>query len=200
MHNSTIGMAMIPEEPSYDSNAGTPTGYNYNHGAMNTGLYDAQVYSLTSLPEPDLDLPTFDSSILSQKSHSDTPFHSDSKDAPTSIEWMPSTTTKEMPTPIEPHENVDAVEIDESDPVYALYADHPATPAAAAVASGERIFGAIPVEKALERLEMVAFVPCGCDVEAEESVIDAATLERFQRLCGSIESSFVRVAGVTGHL
>ena len=194
-HNSTIGMAIIPEEPSYDSNSGEPTGYGYNDANMNTGLYDAQVYAVASLPEPDFK--PFDSTTLSQKSSES--FHVEAKDAPASIERMPLATTKDVPSPVESYEDVDCVEIDESDPAFALYADHPASPADAKVAPEDRIFGAIPMEKALERFELVT-IPSPPQDSDDKAEVSAATLERFQRLCYSIESSSMRVGNVTAHL
>ena len=195
IQNSTVGMAMIPEEPSYESNTGTPTSYHYTNGHMNTGLYDAQVYAVTSMPEPELH--SFESATLSQKSSES--FNIEAKDAPAPIEHLPFTTTKEVPAPIETYEDSGCVEIDESDPAFALYADHPASPAAAEVAPEDRIFGAIPMEKALERLELVT-LPMSTEESNQNGEVSAATLERFQRLCYSIESSALRVENATAHL
>ena len=207
MHNSTVGMAMIPEEPSYESNTGTPTGYNYTHTGMANGLYDAQVYAVTSLPEPDF--PTFDPSTLSQKSYVDSSsFHAEPKDAPPAMPWLPTAVFHASPIALEPYDDVDCADIDESDPVFALYADQPATvsPAADKVAPlEEQLFGAIPMEKAPERIEMVTLTLD--EVSGEEAEImegerevDAATLERFYRLCASIEGDVARIESVMGRI
>ena len=188
-------MAMIPEESSYESNTGTPTGHYYNNGNMNAGLYDAQVYAVTSLPEPDFH--PFESATLSQKSPES--FQIEAKDSPTPIEHIPFATSKDLPAPVEIYEDVDCVEIDESDPAFALYADYPVSPAATEVAPEERIFGAIPMEKALERLELVT-IPMSTEDSNDDGEVSAATLERFQRLCYNIESSAMRVENVTAHL
>lgn len=198
--HSTIGMAMIPEEACYESNSGEPTNYGHNNGNMNTGLYDAQVYAITALPDPDFK--SFESATLSQKS-SET-FHFEPKDAPTPIERMPLAISKDAPTPIETYDDFDCVEIDESDPVFALYADQPVpsvTAKVAEVAPEDRMFGAIPLEKALERLELVAINPAHTDEKPNpKDEVSAATLERFNLLCYSIESSAARVERLTAHL
>lgn len=194
-HSSTIGMAAIPEEPSYNSNSGEHTGYGYNNADMNTGLHDAQVYAVTSVPEPDF--MHFDSVLLSQKSSES--FRVEAKDALPSIELMPLVNAKDVPAPVETCDEVDCAEIDESDPTFALYADHPASSAGPEVAPEDRIFGAIPMEKALERLELVV-LPSWSEQSTDNAEVSAATLERFQRLCYSIESSVRRVASLTEHL
>lgn len=213
-HNSTIGMAMIPEEPSQPSNTGDSTGYGYQNSNVNTGLYDAQVYAVTSVPDPAFT--PFEPVTLSQKSSES--IHIDTKDAPAPIERLiPSFAHQAkdiIPAPIETYEDdegEDMIEIDESDPTFALYADHPASSSSSAateVAPEDCIFGAIPMEKALERLELVIVPPYTSSSSSNEDLSDGnataevsvATLERFQLLCCSIESSVVRVANLTAHL
>ena len=194
-------MAMIPEEPTYESNTGEPTGSSYeNNSGMNYGLYDAQVYAVTAMPEPDFS--SFESASLSQKSSES--FHTESKDMPAPIERMPFAISKDVPAPVEiSYEDSDSVEIDMSDPAFALFADQPtvSAPAAAAaeVAPEDRIFGAIPMEKALERFELVT-TPTQAEDSTENGEVSVAALERFQRLCYSIESPASRIRAVTAHL
>ena len=208
-------MAMIPEESSQPSNAGDSTAYGYQNSNVNTGLFNAQVYAVTSIPEANFT--SFECATLSKKSCESIQF--ETKDAPAPIEHViPSFAhAKDIPAPIETYEDEgddDMFEIiDESDPTLALYADHPASPAATEVAPEDCIFGAIPMEKALEHLELV-IVPHhtsssssnedsgnGDDnAAAAAAEVSTATLERFQLLCCSIESSVVRVANLTAHL
>ena len=197
-NNLHAGMTMIPEEPSFEYTAteSTNTGYTDN---MDFGLYDAQVYAVTAVPQgPAVD--TMDFAMLHGKpSNLAGPLPSiedDAKDAPVTIDFLPVGPGKmEMPEPIEnPSEITD---IDASDPAFALFVDQPTSlPAiSSSVAPEDCIFGEIELEKAFGRVELI--VEGGSSGSGE---VCSATLERFERLCSRLDAASARVCAITAHL
>lgn len=146
----------------------------------NTGIdfnYNPQIFALTEVPQPTLD--SIDTDMLSGKSEkSILPKHStEKKDSVPTIETPPSL-VKEEPKFICRED----VEVDESDPAFALFADAPSTPKPSEPVY--HIFGPIDFEKAVERFDIV--------VEDEplhqDGVVSSVTLARFEMLCTSLDS------------
>ena len=119
----------------------------------------------------------------------------DSKEEPAEIEPLPAMAEKvEVPEAIE-HRPQD-VDIDVSDPSFALFIDRPCTSSKPAILKPEdRIFGEIELEKAFGRLELVI-----AEDPNESQEISSATIERFERLCLRLDASSTRVAAITSHL
>ena len=194
-NNNQVGLTVIPEESSFEYNAteSANTGYTDN---MDFGLYDAQVYAVTAVPEiPAVDNELF-SNLHGKSSNFVGPYTStdDSKHEPINIESMPTIARKqEMPEPIEPPN--DNLDIDVSDPAFALFIDQPASPSTAtpyAVASEDRIFGEIELEKAFGRVELII------EGDSDDSLeINAATVEKFERLCSRLDAASARIAAIT---
>ena len=188
---------MIPEESSFDYPAteSANTGYTDN---MDFGLYDAQVYAVTEVPQgPAVDTMLF-ANLHGKSSNFVGPWPSidDAKDEPLPIESMPSTVGKmQMPEPIEtPSENLD---IDASDPAFALFIDQPilsSTAPSSAVAPEDRIFGEIELEKAFGRVELIVE-----DESNDSAEISSATIERFERLCSRLDAASARILAITPH-
>ena len=192
-----VGLTMIPEESSYDyTSESLNTGYTESMDFG--GLYDAQVYAVTSLPQgPAVDSSDF--TMLHGKPSNfvgSCPDIGDAKDEPTTFEHMPSVPKMETPEPVEtPHQEDN---LDTTDPAFALFVDQPPstlTPTPVTIAPEDRIFGDIECEKAFGRVEIV--IP---EDTAESAEVSSATLERFERLCSRLEVSSARIAAVTGRL
>ncbi len=195
-NNSHVGLNMIPEESSFDYNAteSATTGYTDN---MDFGLYDAQVYAVTAVPQgPAVDTMLF-ANLHGKSSNLVGPCPSvdDVKDEPLPIESMPPTVGKmEMPQPIEtPSEDLD---IDTSDPAFALFIDQPISSTAlpCAVAPEDCIFGEIGLEKAFGRVELVVE-----DESNDSREVSSATIERFERLCSRLDAASARILAITPH-
>ena len=190
-----VGMAMIPEVPI---NLGL-TEHTNNTWSDNAdfSLYEAQVYSVTSLP-PGPVLDQLDTGIISGKSSNVVgPYptydeeHIESsdgaKDQPSLIERIPAPSTpvqcdvKYLP--------VDDVDYDESDPSYALYAEYITSPAQ--ITNRMQIFGDVRLEKVFGRYEVVI---------GEEMVDDAetaaASATKFDYLCSTMDVISARIAAV----
>ena len=196
-NNHHVGLTIIPEEPTFEYNAteSTNTGYTDN---MEFGLYDAQVYAVTEVPQgPAVDTMKF--AMLHGKSSNFVgpyPAIDDAKDAPADIDFMPAAPEKvEMPEPIETPPEI--VEIDVSDPTFALFVDQPASPTVTTctVAPEDQIFGEIELEKAFGRVELTVE-----EEPSESGEVGSATLERFERLCSKLDAASARVGAITAHL
>ena len=185
-----IGMTMIPEHPvdlgTYES---TIDSWSNN---MDFSLYDQQVYAVTSLPEgPAIDqlVPT----VTSDKSTASIlPFATNENaktDAPV-IERMPCV-AEPLQSTIEPENPSDDDDgFDESDPGFALFSDCP-TATASSIEAEEPIFGNIQLEKAFGRVELIV------DESAADSSDLSSSMERFQRLCSSLDALSERISLVT---
>jgi len=187
-NNLRVGLAMIPESP-FEFSASESTNHSWTaSNNMDTGLYDAQVYAVSSLPEPPV-LDSFNSSILSGKT-SYSYCSATSKTGPT-FERIPAAIPKDLPTlPALPCHDV---EFDESDPSLTLFADQP-SPCSMIVEPADRIFGEIELEKAFSRIELILSNDSG------NGEVGAATLARFKRLSARMEDEGRRIEAVTEHL
>lgn len=195
--NTHVNMTMIPEENSFQYNATESVNNRWNDSNMDFGgLYDAQVYAVTEVPQgPAVDSMSF-AMLHGKRSNFVGSYSSnDSKDGPAEIEPMPALAEKvEMPELIERRSQ--GVDVDVSDPTFALFIDQPCTsPKPAAMEPEDCIFGEIELEKAFGRLELViAQDPDECQD------ISSATIERFERLCSRLDAASTRVAAITSHL
>ena len=195
--NTHVNMMMIPEENSFQYNATESANNGWNDSSMDfSGLYEAQVYAVTEVPRgPAVDSMSF--AMLHGKTSNFVGSYSrdDSKDEPAEIELMPALSGKvEMPEPIERRSQ--DVDIDLSDPTFALFIDQPRTSSKpAAVEPEDCIFGEIELEKGFGRLELVI-----AEDPDESQDISSATIERFERLCSRLDAASTRVAAITSHL
>ena len=190
-------MTMIPEENSFQYNATESANNGWTDGNMNfRGLYDAQVYAVTEVPQgPAVDTMSF--AMLHGKTSNFVGSYSsdESKDEPAEIEHMPTSAEKVM-MPEANERRPQEVDIDVSDPAFALFIDRPyASSKSVAVEPEDRIFGEIELEKAFGRLELV--IP---EDSNEAQAVSSATVERFERLCSRLDAASSRVAAITSHL
>lgn len=198
-NNMHVGLTMIPEESSFDYTATGSLNTGYADNMDFGGLYDAQVYAVTSLPiGPAVDSIEF--SMLHGKSSNFVRSYSEADDAktePAVIERMPTMEKREMPAPIETPSEEDDIDID--DPSFALYRDQPSSniPSTsvepATPAPEDRIFGEIELDKAFGRVELVF-----AEEPNELAEVSSATMARFERLCSKLEGCSAMVAAVTG--
>ncbi|CAF9918773.1 hypothetical protein IMSHALPRED_004410 [Imshaugia aleurites] len=195
--NTHVGMTVIPEENRFQYNATESANNGWTDSNMDFGgLYDAQVYAVTELPQgPAVDSMSF-AMLHGKRSNFVGSYSSDeSKDEPAEMPSMPVLADK-----VEAHEVIERrpqdVDIDASDPAFALFIDRPCTSSPPAPMKPEdRIFGDIELEKAFGRLELVvAEDPDDCQE------ISSATIERFERLCSRLDAASTRVAAITSHL
>ena len=225
-----IGMTMIPEEPNLEVEEANSR-YTSGGNNSNFGLYDAQVYSLAEMSDaPSLESPDF-TLLNSKTSHRCTVDHPSPKDEPAPLEQMPvmppAATDLANPIESEPEKgfenDLDIPTFDESDPAYALYSDSPLPPtsstspsaaAAATVAATldpeDRLFGLIPPEKAMERLDLViipiSFPSSSSETsnekggDANNSSVDPIVIAQFEQSCCEMDFLVSRIGNVTSHL
>lgn len=183
-----IGMALVPETNINYSAFNSSN--NVWAGNMDFSLYDAQVFTVTELPQgPAVD--GIDTDFLAGKSSNVVGSYpaAESKDEAPAIERMPAAETVEAGSDVV--SSCDEVELDETDPAFALFADcPPSTPSAAK--PEEELFGGIELEKAFSRLELVVE-----DEAGDDFVISTATMERFERLCSILKASSDRITAMT---
>jgi hypothetical protein len=179
--NPQVGMVMVPNQPM-DVSA-----MSLNNGAWNTGIDmsygNTPVFAVLEVPEG----PALDAQMLSGKSSSlfgiCLPEVSSAKDEVPMIERPPN--TEESNDSAVGVENPD-IQLDESDPAFALFADSPARDSSSD--SPVDFPCAIRSEKSTPAFELV--------VENESK----ATADRFIALCNSMEAAFQRVSVMTSHL
>lgn len=179
--SAQIGMALVPEPTMDFSMLDTANTGNWNSGI---DVSFPQVYAVTEVPQG----PSVDSSILSGKNSDFTEYHpiaEQSKEVP-SIERMPVQEAEpQAVTTSDPD-----VELDESDPAYALFIDSPAPTQAKTSEPFHDLFGAVQLEKVFERFDLIID-------DGSEDVVASARLER---MCASLEGVSQRIASFTSHL
>lgn len=183
-----IGMALIPET-SLDYGALESASNAWTEGPMDFSLYDAQVFTITELPQgPAVD--QVGSGILSGKSTYSTTSYVTCDEAKNELPVVERMPVMENDEPIEESEwRGDDIECDESDPAFALFANCPSRVAPIRPGVEPALFGRIEPDKAFSRLELVL----------EEQVdgtgeISTATMETFERLCSGLEAASKRIA------
>ena len=187
-----VGMTMIPEYPldftAFDTNASSWA------GNVDLGLYDTQVFAVTSLPQgPAID--EFQLPSLSGKSSEDMGYPAtrpELKNEAPSIERMP--TAEPVEACAEPIASTDEEEFDESDPAFILYCDSAAPVEFAGVKTEEALFGHIELEKAFGRVELTLG---NADDDADAGGVSASAMEKFERLCSCLEELSERVTANT---
>ena len=193
--NAHVGMTMIPEESSFQYNTVETANNGWTNNNMDfRGLYDAQVYAVTEVPQgPAVDSINF--AMLHGKTSNFVGSYSNygSKDEPAEIEPMPVSVEKATIPEVIEHRS-EEVDMDDSDPAFALFIDQPRTSSkpAAVVEPEDSIFGEIELEKAFGRLELVV-----AEDPNESQEVSSATIERFERLCSRIDAASSRVAAIT---
>ncbi|KKK15929.1 hypothetical protein AOCH_000644 [Aspergillus ochraceoroseus] len=178
---SQVGMMMVPNQ-AMDVSA-----MNMNNGGWNSGIDmnfgNAPVFAVLEVPEPAI----VDAEILSGKSSSFVetyiPEISSSKDDAPVLERLSIVEQPQQQTAVTGVENPD-VEIDESDPAFALFVDQPrTTPAQESAPSFEGIQS--------DKAPSLALV-----VENDSKT----AANRLAYLCDSMEAAFQRVSLMTSHL
>ena len=192
--NAHIGMTMIPEESSFQYNAVESANNGWTDNNMDfRGLYDAQVYAVTEVPQgPAVDSMSF--AMLHGKTSNFVGSFSNygSKDEPAEVEPMPVSVEKATAPEVVEHHS-EEVDIDVSDPAFALFIDQPSNSTKpVAVEPEESIFGEIELEKAFGRLELVI-----AEDANESQEVTSATIEKFERLCSRLDAASSRVAAIT---
>lgn len=194
-----IGMTLIPE-PTIDYGALDLTPNGWVDGAMDFGLYNAQVFTVTDLPQgPAVD--QISPAILSGKStYSASSYVTDDE----SKHELP---VVECPPLLEKNESIqesiqesekgrDDIEFDESDPVFTLFANCPSHVASTGTVVEPALFGSIEPDKAFSRLELVV------EQQVDDGLgeISSATMANFERLCSRLEAASSRIAALMPHL
>ena len=194
-NNMHVGLTMIPEENSFDYTATESMNTGYTNTLDFGGLYDAQVFAVTSVPQgPPPDSMEF--SMLHGKSSNFVGTYrevGDGKDESAVIDRMPPVQKMDMPEPLEiPSEDNGN---DVSDPAFALFQDQQSSSTSLlspTVAPEDRIFGEMELDKAFGRVDLVL-----AEDPHDTAEVSAATLERFERLCSRLEASSTRLAALT---
>lgn len=196
-NNTHVEMTMIPEEVTLEIiNAAETVNNGWTNSVDLGGLYDAQVYALTTVPQgPDID--TINFAMLHDKtSNSVGPYPSDVlKDEPAEIESLPALAKNSQAPDVVKRPTPDA-DVDVSDPTFALFINRLPTFATPAVGeSDDCMFGDIESEKAVGSVELGVN-----DQNIEGGQVCPATLKKFARLCLRLDEASARIAAVTSHL
>ncbi|KAJ5259251.1 hypothetical protein N7478_012232 [Penicillium angulare] len=167
-HNPQSNMVMVPNQGMDTSmiNSGWNSGIDMNYG-------NTPVFAVLEVPEG----PALDAAALSGKSSSMGASEPAKEQAPV-IERPVESQKSDIGVA-----NPD-VEIDESDPAFALFVDSPAAP------SDDLVFDGMSFEKAAPHYELVV----------DNSQVSASAHARFNALCSSMEAAYERVSSVTSHL
>ncbi|MCJ1283153.1 hypothetical protein MMC26_002480 [Xylographa opegraphella] len=194
-----IGMALVPDtQMDFSVFDNTPA----NAWAANLDIpFNTQVFSVSELPQgPAVD--SIDLGLLSGKSSSSVVSFSSSetKDEVVNFERMPANMEKQQPKE-EAEATFVEVELDASNPAFALFVDYPITPTATpsepqSLESEYQVFGGIELEKAFARVDLV--VEDGNQEEGGE--VSSAVMSRFEMICSDMEEACRRVAAITSHL
>lgn len=209
-----LNMAIIPEEPSLESGAPTARRYASNSTGI-YGSYDAQVFALPYVSEaPTLDSPDF--TLLNDKTSSSSGFHSqhesvsNSKDAPAPIEPLPLLPT--LPQITSALASTDLVEesteaeyvpldLDDSDPIFALYADEENTTSPSSTAVDKPVLSGEAVSNKVHPSFTLALAPQSkyttTTSESVSTVPSPETVHRFERLCEDADAIVTRLNRVT---
>lgn len=166
---------------------------------MDLGFNNAQVFTVVDLPlGPAVD--QIDSGLLSGKTSNFSGNYSsnhDAKDQAPSIERMPpvpSLQEDKVVAPQEPVQPIEDVDLDESDPSFALFADCATVSKSSTPEPREQLFGLIQPEKVFARLDLIV------EDATNDGHVSAAAMGCFERMCSSIEGAFQRTEAVTSHL
>ena len=174
--NPQAGMVMVPNQGVDMSTMGLSNG-GWNSG-IDINYANTPVFAVTEVPEG----PAIDTDILSGKSSSFVLPEPTKNEVPT-LERPQFAETEFTATGVENPE----VEIDESDPAFALFAsESPST--SPSRENVDESFEGIQTEKTAPAYELV--------VQSEAK----ANEHRFSQLCLSMEAEFQRVSMVTSHL
>jgi len=196
-----VGMTLVPDT-SVDFSVFDPTSNAWG-GNMDLGFNNAQVFSVTELPEgPSMD--SINTGILSGKSSNIVgPYSSDeAKDDTPIIERMPSSSPKSDRMIASDVICEEDIELDASNPAFALFVDSPASAPksqaseSVSVEPEYRVFGGIDPEKAFARLDLVVHN----EDQDNDGIVSSAVMARFERLCSETEAASSRVAILTAHL
>ncbi|KAL8779992.1 MAG: hypothetical protein Q9213_006681 [Squamulea squamosa] len=190
-NDAQIGMALMPE-PYMNFQTGNTAWPE----SVDFGLYNAQVYAVTSMPEgPAVD--HFGAGLLSGKP-TDRPmcFATDENKQEMPVIEYPSTPFPQStslkhfaPCAEEVHSR-----LEESDPAFALYDDEVPEPSKFAVLDSEHtLFSSTLLEKSLDRFELT-IVDNGLE---ENGKVDAAALKKFKQLCAMMEAASQRNHSIT---
>ena len=196
-NDQQVGMTLIPEH-TVDYTTFDTSNLGWTDNNMDLSLYDAQVFTVTELPQgPSLDQlrSEISSEILSgQSSNFVGPHAADSKDEAPIIELMPTMPgqAKDVSPAVG---STDDIDFDRSDPAFVLYGDIPSTSQSVPIQLNEPVFGSIGLEKAFGRVELKPAE----DLRADEQV-SCVIWEKFQRLCSIMEEASERISAVTSHL
>lgn len=176
--NPQVSMVMVPNQgmdAHMMNNGGWNSGIDMNYG-------NTPVFAVLDVPEG----PALDIEALSGKSSSPVGLSEGSKDEAPLLDLPESdvpTQTSDIGVA-----NPD-VEIDESDPAFALFVD---SPVPSSTSSDDASFDGVVTDKAAPHFELV--------VDQASAEVTAAAQNRFKYLCASIEGAFERVSLVTSHL
>jgi hypothetical protein len=172
--NPQANIMMVPQQ-------GMDASMAMNNGGWNSGIDmnfgNASVFAVLEVPQG----PTLDAEVLSGKSSSpiDLSEGSPKNEAPALDRPEQSTEKSDIGVA-----NPD-IEIDESDPAFALFLDSPPV----AISSDVPAFDGVQSEKA-SQFELVV----------DSTEVSASAKSRFNSLCQNMEAAFQRVSSVTSHL
>lgn len=159
---------IIEEELDFNSledNSNWQTGMDFNSAP--------QVFAVTNIPEG----PIIDVNALASKPTVISDVQPEGKDTVPAIKAAPVTKRVEQQYLCD-----DSVEMDESDPAFALFADTPIKELEPAY----QVFGSISFEKATETFELNSHEEG--DSTSKNDVVSSSTMARFERLCSNLDS------------
>ncbi|KAL8927589.1 MAG: hypothetical protein Q9172_001299 [Xanthocarpia lactea] len=191
--DAQVGLALLPESYINFNTGNTTWAENIEYG-----LYDAQVYAVTSMPEgPAVD--QLDAVSLSGKPTSPPMcFASEvsKQDAPVIEHPLASIFESRSQTYYAEDTDKDDSQLAEFDPAYALYDEEVSAPSTSmAPEPQDMLFSSALLEKPVDRFKLTMV-----DDVSNNGEVDGAAVEKFMRFCAMMEAVSQRVASVTSHL
>ncbi|MCJ1417859.1 hypothetical protein MMC32_004204 [Xylographa parallela] len=193
-----IGMALVPDtQMDYSVFDNTTT----NAWAASLDMpFNTQVFSVSELPQgPAVD--SIDLGLLSGKScdSAESFSSSETKEKVVKFERMPAKLEERQPEETS-EVTFTEVELDASNPAFALFVDYPITATSTlsepkSLEPEYQVFGGIELEKAFARLDLVV----EDDDREEDGEVSSAVMARFEMICSDMEEAFRRVAAITSH-
>lgn len=190
--DAQVGMVFMPEQYTNLGTANIAWADNADFG-----LYDAQVYAVTSMPEGPAD-DQLDTGLLFGKSTDvSSPIIGDQGKQDTPVIEFLSPPSEDSKGHLAITSQSDAVRspLEQSDPAFALYDDPSTSRESASTQQEDIVCRNVHPEKTIQRTELTLV---GYDSETGE--VSASAMRRFVQFCAKMEAPSQRVASIISHL
>ena len=200
-NSQEVRIALLPDAAVDYSNIDVNPPWGYSNMTGLWGNPQPQVFSVIEVPEgPAVD--SIDAGVLSGKPSSVVGFGYLPYTYLPLLRPIPALPARHTQPP--PTAAAESTDLEESDPAFALFADAPVSMGSVAITSlgaAQNKQSSVPFNGVVSAKMTTGSGPVHtCSQDHLEPDSDAARIERFQRLCGSVEAAFQRISRVTAHL